>query len=179
MNQRRHLADKKRRQGFSVAEVLIAATGVSVLSVLSITLICLLMTAEQRTMESIVIERTISELAHELRQDAHLASTVALSDDQLTLTLQLADNASVTYSCSVDAVSRSNASGHGEAFSLPFGESKFSLSDSEQLITFRHERQPAQDMSLSESPTAAEESGHIYRIDAALSVGNRDTGSQP
>ncbi len=157
-----------RRRGISIAEVVIAASSVSVLSVIGITVVCLLMTAEQRAMESIVIERTIGELADELRQDAHLARGATLNDAHTSLTLHLPDGSSVTYLCTDDSVHRSDATERQEQFHLPFGQSRFELTFAERLIVWRHEREPVLDMSLSEPSTEIKTPRRMYRIDAAL-----------
>lgn len=167
------------RPGMSIAEVVIAATGVSVLAGLGVTIVCLLMTAEQRTMESIVIERTIGDFAHEFRQDAHRASAVTLNDDQTTLSLQLSGDETVTYACTDDAVTRTGATERREEFRLPFGQSSFSLSERDLLITWRHEREPQQEMSLSESPSRLKETPKVYRINAALLAKDVNSGGQP
>ncbi|MCA9075146.1 MAG: hypothetical protein KDA93_08940 [Planctomycetaceae bacterium] len=168
MNSRRHTNGDRKRRGITITEVVIAASGVSVLSVLGITVICLLMTAEQRAMESIVIDRSISELAHDLRQDAHSATTATLSDDQATLSLVLPGDETVNYTCTDDAVTRTDTTDRRDEFALPFGHSRFSKPESDRLITFWHEREPQQDMSLSENSSNLKETERTYRIDAAL-----------
>ncbi len=171
------------RRGISVAEVIIAATGVSVLSVIGITTVCLLMTAEQRAMESIVVDRTIGELADELRQDAHTSILADVNEDGTTLNLQQVNETDITYTCTDDGIHRSDGAERNEDFHLPFGKSRFELSVSGRLVTCRHEREPTLDMSLSKPSPSTDQPRRTYRIDAALLAGDkspetRDKGNQ-
>ncbi|MCA9112417.1 MAG: hypothetical protein KDA52_20850 [Planctomycetaceae bacterium] len=156
------------RSGISVAEVVIAATGVSVLSVIGITTVCLLMTAEQRAMESIVVDRTIAELADELRQDAHTSLSAEINDDGTELNLRQASETLITYACTSDGIHRSDATERNEDFHLPFGQSRFELSETGRLITCRHERDPTLEMSFFEPNETTAQPRRKYRIDAAL-----------
>ncbi|MGE0378200.1 MAG: hypothetical protein AB7Q45_22545, partial [Planctomycetaceae bacterium] len=123
---------------------MIASTLLTVLTTAGVTVLLLLMSAEQRAAEAVLVERTISDFAAELRRDAHEAADVqADGDSRLILTGD--DDREVTYECAGDGVWRREQSG-GEAVRqekvhLPVGTSRFELMAERRLIVWRHERE--------------------------------------
>ncbi|MGE4002932.1 MAG: hypothetical protein AB7I48_22280 [Planctomycetaceae bacterium] len=161
----------RTRRGISIAEVVIASTLLTVLTTAGVTVLLLLMSAEQRAAEAVLVERTISDFAAELRRDAHEAADVqADGDSRLILTGD--DDREVTYECAGDGVWRREQSG-GEAvrqekFHLPFGTSRFELMAERRLIVWRHEREIPVTMSLAEPTVGTEQPRRMFRIDAAV-----------
>lgn len=121
------------RRGFSISELLFAVTAVSGLSVLTITVIGLLVSAEQHSAEALWVSATISDLANDLRTDAHQATEVRYADPQeghiLQVTFVPADGRELTYSCSAEGVTRIQGAGPDiesrQFYRLAFGESWF------------------------------------------------------
>ncbi len=122
------------RWGVTLIETLFATTGVAALSVVGLTSICLLMSAEQQSAESLWVERTIASLADQLRADAHAAQQVdltAVTDDEAgACTWAFTGGRRAEYSCVSDGVIRRELRGDEvlatERFHLPFGRSWFS-----------------------------------------------------
>lgn len=174
-----------RRSGFSLIEVLIATTGLAALSVVCVTTICLLMTAQQQGAETFRIDLTLSDLADQLRSDAHTTSSVewgAPVDDRIReAALTLTDGTLVTYRCQEDGVTRERQHGDQiisrEEYHLPFGNSWFE-SDSQRLIVWRHERSAAMTAGASE-PSGNDRPRRTYRVEAAIGLHeNRRAGSE-
>ncbi len=183
--------NRRTRLGFTVVEVTIAAVVLSVLTVTGITVVLLLMTAEQRAAESLVVERSIAALADELRRDAHAATTAELTGEEAasptTLSLWFADDSQATYECTDDGVWRREQRGdmvaRREKFHLPFGTSWFEpldggTLDGGRLVVWRHEREIPVTMSLAEPSATSDQPRRAFRIEAAL-WRSRTDGARP
>lgn len=171
MNRRLQIVRSCRsRRGLSVAEATIAATILSSLTVAGMTVVCLLMTAEQRTAESVVVERTIAALADELRRDAR-GATVAERIETNRVSLQLSNDTQAIYECTDDGVWRREQLGdritRQEKFHLPFGDSRFEPVE-EGLIVWIHEREIPTTAGFAEPSATSDQPQRAYRVEAAV-----------
>lgn len=159
--------------GISIAEVIIATSVLSVLATTGVTVVLLLMTAEQRAAESVLVERTIADLGDELRRDAHAAAAAELAGEaRVVLTGEAGER--VSYECTGDGVWRREESGESpvrrEKFHLPFGASRFELVEGGRLVVWRHEREVPVTMSLAEPTVGTDPPRRVFRIDAAVGL---------
>lgn len=137
------------RCGFNIAELLFAITAVSALSVLAMTVVAMLMTAEQRSAEGLWVDATLANLAADLREDAHRATAFNVTPDadgRITqLTLVQPDEVHVIYRCTAAGVDRlTEVTGTRQAvetYRLAFGTSWFETHADEDVITWRHTRE--------------------------------------
>jgi hypothetical protein len=128
--------------------LLFATTAITGLSILAMTVVGMLVSAEQHSAEALWIDSRIASLGDTLRTDAHLALRVEPGDPSgnrmQTLTLVHPHDVRISYECTDEGVVRreSNLDGHvsTETFRLPFGESWFEPLREERLVEFVHAR---------------------------------------
>ena len=111
----------RTRMGFTIIEILLTVSAISALSVLTITVICLLTSAEQHAAESLFIDLTVANLAADLRDDAHRAVRLEAAppdgDGRVTsITLVQPGNTRVTYECTTVGVIRRQDNRDGGQF---------------------------------------------------------------
>lgn len=135
-------------RGFTVTELLIAITSISVLSVLAMTVAGLLMTAEHHSAEELWIDSTIAALAADLRTDAHSTRQVAIGPadaaNKSTCTFSQSDDSRISYECADGSVVRrvleQGTIASAETYRLPFGQSWFELANDGRILTWQHVR---------------------------------------
>jgi competence protein ComGF len=141
-------AFSSHRRGFNLAELLFVIAAISGLSVVVMTVVGLLITAEQHAAEDLWVDVTISSLACDLRQDAHQAHDLeAVVDEQghsSNVTLLLPGETRVTYECTAEGVTRREAREGGpiaiEIYRLALGTSTFHPPGDDGLLRWSHVR---------------------------------------
>jgi prepilin-type N-terminal cleavage/methylation domain-containing protein len=97
----------KRRQGFTLIEMLLTMSVGSLLMVLAMTLLQQAMTLSSQTRSQCDADRVIHRLCEQFRRDAHSASAVS-TDDQLVVTL-VGDSKNIVYRFLNSTVTRSTS----------------------------------------------------------------------
>jgi hypothetical protein len=142
---------RHHRRGFNLAELLFVTAAISGLTVLVMTVIASLITAEQHAAEALWVELTVSSFAADLRQDAHQAVDVEVDADAANaanevtaLTLVLPEQTRVTYECTSEGVTRRQTRGEGpeavETYRLALGSSSFRAPGEDGLLRWVHVR---------------------------------------
>lgn len=137
------------RRGFNLAELLFVISAISALTVLVMTVIGLLITAEQHAAEALWIDLTVSSFATDLRQDAHQALELEAAADEQGRTARvsflLPEATRVTYECTSEGVvRRQTRDGEPEAtetYRLALGSSTFRPGGEDGLLIWTHLRE--------------------------------------
>lgn len=166
------------RSGYNIAELLIAITAIASLSVLAMTVISMLITAEQNSAESMWIDRTVANFAADLRDDAHRAIDVDViagdGDNVSQIAFVLPTDLRVTYECTKNRVIRrqlkNGTSEHTERYPLAFGTSWFETPGEDGLITWTHVREIPRVGGFSESNSEIATPTQTYRILATVGL---------
>jgi hypothetical protein len=161
-------------------ELLLVITVIGALSAMGAVLIGLLMSAESRGTEGIVVQTTFARLGRQLRADVHAAESadvVAVGDAaDAQLNLQLGDGSSVRYIAAAGHVVRERERGDAgksrEEYLLPEGTSRFVADEDAGLVRLEHLRPYATDTEtgvegLQRVPL------RLMRIEAALDMDRR------
>jgi len=98
----------KKRNGYSLAEMLVVITVASVLLSIAAQLVTRAMRIDTTWREQGDIARSMSRLAHDLRQDVHQARSVIVSQDPEKLELSRADGAKMSYTVAPEEIIRSS-----------------------------------------------------------------------
>ena len=177
---RTHVSSNRR--GFTMVELLISVTTLVGLSILVMTVIALLITAEQSSTETLFVEQTIANLADDLRQDAHQSRSLQTDNeaglDRVDIiTLFHNDGHRIIYECTANSVERTSMDGKDitstEDYRLPFGTSWFTVVD-ERLVSWHHDRLRPAVGGLSQPDAADVSARDTYQVDAALGIGLAD-----
>jgi hypothetical protein len=126
---------------------MLVITATTILSITGATILCVLMAAERSGAEAVIVERSLSHLAQQLRRDVHAAEAAHVRSgegaDPQELEVQLPGRRRVRYACRADEVTREVFEGETaqgrEGFRLPGGESRFEDVDGAPLA-FIHRR---------------------------------------
>jgi len=169
------------RRGFSIAELMFAITAVSGLSVLALTIVGLLMTAEQHSAESLWINVRISDLANDLRSDAHRATTVRYGAEEAgrvaDVTLGFPEGADITYTCASDGVTRIEAADGDETstqqYRLSFGESWFEKAQ-DGILRWNHTREVPSVGGYTQPDAQDTTARRIFTVNAAIGLHTDD-----
>lgn len=166
------------RPGFNLPELLFAVSATSALSVIVMTVVGLLVTAEQRAAEALWIDVTVSSLAADLREDAHQAITVEAEADgeghASAVTLLLPQQTRVSYECTPEGVVRRHSrEGEPEAretYRLALGSSTFLPPGEDGLLKWTHVRAVPSVGGFSESPSGDGAASRVFHVHAAVGV---------
>lgn len=145
---RPNLPRRAARRGFTLMEMLLVITVIGALSAMGAVLIGLLMSAESRGTEGVVVQTTFSRLGRQLRADAHaaVAADVIASGDaaDAQLNLQRADGRGIRYIVNKDEVvreaDRGSESPSRETYLLPEGTSRFVVDPVARVVRLEHLR---------------------------------------
>ncbi len=98
----------KKRNGYSLAEMLVVITVASVLLSITAQLVSRAMRVDAAWREQGDVARSMSRLARDVRNDVHQARNVAGTQDPLTLEITCADGVKVSYTVAVHEIIRSS-----------------------------------------------------------------------
>jgi prepilin-type N-terminal cleavage/methylation domain-containing protein len=159
------------RRAFGLIEMLVAISIGSVLMGIAISLLIVLLGAEQSGRSHAERSESLQRLADQFRRDVHAAvgEVTAGGEDPTGCRLTLADGGSVRYAIGAGGISREERKGstvvRGESYALP--------KDSTATFTVDRTTSPWT-LSLTIVPNdASMESGHEIRIDAVLGRDHR------
>jgi prepilin-type N-terminal cleavage/methylation domain-containing protein len=168
------------RSGYTLIEMLLVITVLGVLSAMGAVLIGLLMSAESRGTEGIVVQTTFSRLGRQLRADVHAAESadvVAVGEVvDGRLNLQLEDGGSVHYIAEEGQIVREFERGNDdklrEEYLFPEGTSRFVADGAAGVVRLEHLRPYA-----TETETGVEGLQRVplrlMQIEAALGLDRR------
>jgi prepilin-type N-terminal cleavage/methylation domain-containing protein len=162
---------KVMRRAFTLIEMIVAISVGAVLMGIAVSLLLVLLGAEQSGRTHTERSESLRRLADQFRRDAHAAigEPMAGSEDRHGCRLRLADNCSVRYAIHAGEILREEQSGakdvRRESYALP--------KDSTAAIVVDRTTSPPT-LSLTIVPDDASlRSGHEIRIDALLGRDNR------
>ena len=98
----------KKRNGYSLAEMLVVITVASVLLSIAAQLVTRAMRIDTTWREQGDVARSMSRLAHDLRQDIHQARSLIVTQDPQALELTRVDGAKVSYTVAAEEIVRSS-----------------------------------------------------------------------